>query len=323
MRPLVRRCATAARHRPVSCGIAQPIHGASSTEEERDDMETRRLGKTGHLSTVVTFGTYAIGVVDQAAADRGIEEALARGINHFDIAPTYAEAEVRLGDYLKRHPQPDLFISCKTEKRDKASAREQLLRTLERFGRDRHDLYQLHAVCTPQDLADCFAPGGSMEAILDARQEGLVGHVGITGHGWQSPAVHLAALDRFPFATTMTSCNVFMYQDATYRHDWEALTARAKTEDVGIHVLKATAKDAWAGRTPTHTTWYEPFTEQADVDRAVAFVLHQPVTTLCSAGDLRLFPAICDAAECYREIGERAQVSLVGQSGYGDIFVEA
>jgi aryl-alcohol dehydrogenase-like predicted oxidoreductase len=286
-------------------------------------METRRLGKTGHQSTVVTFGTYAIGVVDQAAADRGIEAALARGVNHFDIAPTYAEAEVRLGDYLKRHPQPDLFISCKTNRRDKAGAREELLRTLERLGRDRHDLYQLHAVCTMEDLSACFAPGGAMEAILEAQGEDLVGHVGITGHGWQSPAVHLAALDRFPFATTMTSCNVFMHQDPTFRRDWTALTSRARADDVGIHVLKATAKTSWDGRTPTHTTWYEPFTAQPDVDRAVAWVLNQPVTTLCSAGDLRLFPAICDAAERYLAVEERSQLALVGQSGYGDIFASA
>ena len=286
-------------------------------------METRRLGKTGHHSTVVTFGTYAIGVVDQETADRTIEVALRRGVNHFDIAPSYAEAELRLGDYLKRHPQPDLFIGCKTQKRDKAGAREELLRTLERFGRDRHDLYQLHAVCTPADLEACFAPGGSMEAILEARDEGLVAHVGITGHGWQSPATHAMALDRFSFATVMTSCNLFMDANANFRRDWEALVARCQADDVGIHVLKATAKGPWNGRPPTHNTWYEPFTAQADVERAVAWVLRQPVTTLCSAGDLALFPGTCDAAERYREIDERQQGSLLGQPGYGDIFAAA
>jgi aryl-alcohol dehydrogenase-like predicted oxidoreductase len=286
-------------------------------------METRRLGKTGHQSTVVTFGTFAIGVVDQATADRTIEEALRRGVNHVDIAPSYAEAEPRLGDYLKRHPQPDLFIGCKTNKRDKAGARDELRRTLDRLGRERHDLYQLHAVCTPEDLDACFAPGGSMEAILEAREEGLVTHVGITGHGWQSPATHAAALDRFGFATVMTSCNRFMFEIPNYRRDWEALVARCQADDVGIHVLKATAKGAWAGRERTHTTWYEPFTEQGDVDRAVAWVLNQSVTTLCSAGDVRLFPAICDAAERYRQISDLEQQALVGRPGYGDIFVNA
>jgi predicted aldo/keto reductase-like oxidoreductase len=286
-------------------------------------METRRLGKTGHESTVVTFGTFAIGVVDQPTADRGIEDALARGVNHFDIAPSYAEAELRLGDYLKRHPQPDLFISCKTNKRDKAAAREELVRTLDRFGRDRHDLYQLHAVCTADDLEACFAPGGSMEAILEARDEGLVTHVGITGHGWQSPATHAAALDRFGFATVMTSCNRFMHANPAYRRDWEALVARCQADDVGIHVLKASAKGPWADRERTHTTWYEPFTDQRDVDRAVAWVLNQPVTTLCSAGDLSLFPGICDAAERYREIDPRDLDTLLAAPGYADFFVEA
>ncbi len=286
-------------------------------------METRRLGKTGHESTVVTFGTFAIGVVDQPTADRTIEEALARGVNHFDIAPSYGEAELRLGGYLKRHPQPDLFIGCKTQRRDKAGAREELRRTLDRLGRDRHDLYQLHAVCNQEDLDACFAPGGSMEAILEAREEGLVSHIGITGHGWQSPATHAAALERFGFATVMTSCNAFMHADPAFRRDWDALVARCQVEDVGIHVLKATAKGAWNGRERTYTTWYEPFTEQADIDRAVAWVLNQPVTTLCSAGDVRLFPAICDAAERYRGIDPQEQQALLAQPDYGDIFVEA
>ena len=286
-------------------------------------METRRLGKTGHQSTVVAFGTYAIGAVTQGIADRAIEDALARGVNHFDVAPSYADAELRLGDYLRRHPQPDLFVGAKTQQRDRAAARDELLRTLDRLGRDRHDLYQLHAVGTPQDLDACFASGGSLEAIREARDEGLVSHIGITGHGWQSPATHAAALDRFPFATVMTSCNLFMHADPAFCRDWDALVARCRADDVGIHVLKATAKGPWNGRPPTHNTWYEPFTAQADVDRAVAWVLRQPVTTLCSAGDLALLPAICDAAERYREVDQRQQTALLAQPGYGDIFAAA
>jgi len=286
-------------------------------------METRRLGKTGHQSTVIAFGTYAIGEVAQEVADRAIEEVLARGVNHFDVAPSYAEAELRLGSYLKRHPQPDLFVGAKTQKRDKAGAREELLRTLDRLGRDRHDLYQLHAVCDLEDLAACFAPGGSLEAILAARDEGLVAHVGITGHGWRSPATHAAALDRFPFATVMTSCNRFMYANPDYRRDWETLVARCRADDVGVHVLKATAKGPWGDQTPTHHTWYEPFTAQADVDRAVAWALRQPVTTLCSAGDLSLVPGILDAAERYREIDAAEADALLADGGYADFFQAA
>ena len=286
-------------------------------------METRPLGATGHRSSVVTLGAYAAGVLPQDEADALIESALGRGVNHIDVAPSYAEAELRLGDYLKRHPRPDVFVGCKTEKRGRAEAREELLRTIDRLGRDRLDLYQLHAVCTPEHLEACFAPGGSMEAILEGRDEGLIADIGITGHGWQSPAVHLAALRRFPFATVMTSANVFMVQDEGYRRDWEALLAWCGEHEVGVHVLKATARTAWEGREPTHNTWYEPFTEQRDVDRAVAWALHQPVTTICSAGDARLFGAICDAAERYREVDEAAELSLLSVGSYGDIFVGA
>ena len=284
-------------------------------------METRRLGKTEHASTVVTFGTYAVGNLPQDEADRVIEFALAHGINHFDVAPTYAEAELRLGDYLKRHPQPDLFISCKTEQREEAGAREQLLRTLDRLGRDRYDLYQLHSVGDVATLDVCFAPGGSMDAILRARDEGLVGPIGVTGHGLRAPATHAEALRRFDFATVMTACNLFLYGLPEFRRDWGELLALCRTNDVGIHVLKATAKAPWAGREPTHNTWYEPFTEQVDIDRAVAWVLNQPVATLCSSGDKTVFPRIVAAAERYREIDEPTQLSLLTTSPeYGNIF---
>jgi aryl-alcohol dehydrogenase-like predicted oxidoreductase len=284
-------------------------------------METRRLGKTGHRSSVVTFGTYAIGNAPQDEADRAIEFALAHGVNHFDVAPTYAEAELRLGSYLARHPQPDLFIGCKTQKRDAAGAREELHRTLERLGRDRFDLYQLHAVGDLAELDRCFAPGGSFDAFLTAREEGLVGHVGITGHGMTSPATHLAALERFPFSTVMVSVNPFLYAIPAFRREWEALVARCRADDVGIHVLKATAKAPWGERTPTHTTWYEPLTEQSEIDRAVAWALDQPVTTLCSSGDLAIFPRTVDAAERYRP-GTGSNDDLVGSvPGYANIFV--
>lgn len=286
-------------------------------------METRPLGATGHHSSVVTLGAYAAGVLPQDEADALIEAALGRGVNHIDVAPSYADAELRLGDYLKRHPRPDVFVGCKTQVRDRAGAREELLRTIDRLGRERLDLYQLHAVCTLDDLEACFAPGGSMEAILEARDEGLVASIGITGHGWESPTVHLAALRRFPFATVMTSANMFMVQDEAFRRGWEALLAWCGEHAVGVHVLKATARTAWGEREPTHNTWYEPFTEPRDVDRAVAWALRQPVTTICSAGDARLFGAICDAAERYRDLDEAAELSLLGVGSYGDIFVGA
>jgi aryl-alcohol dehydrogenase-like predicted oxidoreductase len=286
-------------------------------------MEYRRLGKTEHASSVITFGTYAIGHVSQDEADQAIEYALSRGINHFDVAPSYGEAELRLGSYLKRHPRPDLFIGCKTNERGKREASEELHRTLERLGRDRFDLYQLHAVGTREDLDRAMGPDSAMEAILAARDEGLVSHIGITGHSWDAPATHVEALRRFDFATVMTSCNLFMVQDETFRSAWRELLSLCQYRDVGVHVLKATARIAWGNREHTYATWYEPFTDPGDVQRAVAWALSQPVTTLCSAGDLALLPTIIDASERYVTVSEAEQLSLLEVPAYGDIFVDA
>src|SRR5829696_7659935 len=274
-------------------------------------MEYRRLGKTEHASSVIAFGTYAIGTVSQDEADQAIEYALSRGINHFDVAPTYAEAELRLGSYLKRHPRPDLFIGCKTNQRGKREASEELHRTLERLGRDKFDLYQLHAVGTKADLDRAMGPDSAMEAIQEARDEGLVTHIGITGHGWNAPATHTEALRRFDFSTVMTSCNLFMAQDPAFIASWRELLALCQYKDVGIHLLKATARAAWGERERSHQTWYEPFTDPADVRRAVAWALNQPVSTLCSAGDVDLLPAIIDAAVSYLTVSEQEQLSLL------------
>jgi aryl-alcohol dehydrogenase-like predicted oxidoreductase len=286
-------------------------------------MEYRRLGRIGHMSSIVTLGTAAFGDRTQDEADRLIDQALAVGVNHFDVAPTYGDAELRLGDYLKRHPQPEVFIGCKTENRTKSGSRELLLRTMDRLGRDKLDLYQLHAVCNSADLDDCFREGGSMETLIDAREAGLVANLGITGHGWESPATHLAAIERYPFATTMTSANVFMVQNPDFAAAWSALTVRAQKDDIGMHVLKASARIAWGDRPHTFSTWYEPFTEQRDVDLAVSWALQQPITTICSAGDPALFGPIVDAASRYRNYNLVEQEQLLRREAYGNIFVDA
>lgn len=283
-------------------------------------MEYRRLGKTEHASSVITFGTAAIGKVSQDEADQAIEYALSRGVNQIDVAPSYGEAELRLGSYLKRNPHPEIFISCKTNQRGKREAHEELHRTLERIGREQFDLYQLHAVCDIPDLDRAMGADSAMEAILEARDEGIVTHVGITGHGWESAKTHTEALRRYDFSTVMTSCNLFMVQDAAFHADWRELISLCQYKDVGIHMLKATARIAWGDRPREFVTWYEPFTEEADVDRAVAWALNQPVTTLCSAGDVRLLPAIFDAAERYVSVSEATQLSLLQVPAYGDFF---
>jgi aryl-alcohol dehydrogenase-like predicted oxidoreductase len=276
-------------------------------------MEQRRLGRTGQRSSVVTFGSAGIGRVEQDVADRAIQAALDAGVNHVDVAPSYGEAELRLRPWMARI-RSRIFLGCKTRERTREAARAELRRSLERLGTDRLDLYQLHAVSKLADLDAATASGGALEALVEARAEGLVRWLGITGHTHDAPRTHLEALRRFDFDTVMFPLNFVLWADPQYRRDAEALLAECQARDVGIHVIKAVAKDPWGDREKTHTTWYEPFTDPATIDRAVAFVLSQPVTTLCSVGDVTVLPKVLAAAQRYRPLPGPEQAALLQEA---------
>jgi len=276
-------------------------------------MERRRLGRTGHLSTVVTFGAAGIGRVEQPVADRAIQAALDAGVNHVDVAPTYGDAELRLRPWMARI-RDRVFLGCKTRERTRAAATAELSRSLERLGTDRLDLYQLHSVGKLDDLDACTARDGALEALVEARERGVVRWLGITGHTHDAPRTHLEALRRFDFDTVMFPLNFVLWADPQYRRDAEALLEACQGKDVGVHVIKAVAKDPWGDRPRTHTTWYEPFTDQPTIDRAVAFVLSQPVTTLCSVGDVTVLPTVLDAAARARRLEPAEQAALIEQA---------
>jgi aryl-alcohol dehydrogenase-like predicted oxidoreductase len=275
-----------------------------------DAMERRRLGRTGHLSTVVAFGTAGIGRVDQTVADGAIRAVVDAGVNHVDVAPSYGEAELRLRPWMPEL-RPRVFLGCKTRERGGEAAWAELGRSLERLGTDRLDLYQLHAVSKPADLDQCTAPGGALGALRRARDEGLARWLGITGHTHDAPRTHLEALRRFDFDTVMFPLNFVLWADPQYRRDAEALLDECRRRDVGVHVIKAIAKDPWGDRPKTHATWYEPFTDQATIDQAVAFVLGRPVTTLCSVGDVTVLPKVLAAAERWSRLDEAAERQLL------------
>jgi aryl-alcohol dehydrogenase-like predicted oxidoreductase len=283
-------------------------------------MDKRRLGRTEHMSTVVTFGAAALGRVSQAEADRAVELALAHGVNHIDVAPSYGEAELRLGPWLAKH-RHDFFLGCKTMERGKEGARAELHRSLERLQVDSFDLYQIHAVGDMVELDKALAPGGAIEAIVEAREQGLVRFIGITGHGHQAPAVHAEALRRFPFDTVLLPLNFVLWANEDYRRDFQTLLQLATEEDVGIMVIKALAKRPWDEREHVYNTWYEPFDDQPSIDRCVRFVLSQNITTLISSGDVRLIPMILQAAEHYRPLSAAEQAELVSTApAFATIF---
>ena len=284
-------------------------------------MEQRRLGRTGHMSSVVTFGAAGIGRVEQEVADRAIAAALEHGVNHIDVAPRYGEAELRLRSWMPSI-RAKVFLGGKTIQRTREAATAELHRSLERLGTDRLDLYQLHSVGKLVDLDAVTAAGGALEALVEARRAGLVRWLGITGHTHDAPRTHLEALRRFDFDTVMFPLNFVLWAIPEYRASVETLLAECARRDVGVHIIKTVAKDPWDGRPKTHTTWYEPFTDQGIIDRAVAFVLSKPVTTLCSVGDVTVLPRVLEAAERYRPLDGPAEQALAAEAArYHSPFV--
>ncbi len=286
-------------------------------------MEYRWLGQTGHKSSVVAFGTFAIAHVDQATADQSIQLVVDRGVNHFDVAPTYGDAELRLQPWMGRI-RDTIFLACKTKERKREAAKAQLHRSLERLGTDHLNLYQLHAVSKRSDLDACTAAGGAVEALVEAREEGLVDWLGITGHTHDAPATLLAALDRFPFDTVMFPLNFILWANAAYRHDAESLLHVCQERHIGVQVIKSIAKAPWGERPKALNTWYEPFTDQAMIDRAAAFNLSRPITTVLSVGDPAVLPRFLEAVERYHPLDEKAQADLLAEaSRYQSPFVGA
>lgn len=275
-------------------------------------MEKRRFGRTGHFSTVAIFGGAALGKFDQAADDAAIERVIAAGVNHIDIAPSYSKgmAESRIAPWLASE-RKRFFLGCKTTERTQAGAAAELLRSLEKMHVDYFDLYQLHAVTTLDELDKATAPGGALEAVIQARAEGLTKFIGITGHGLFAPNVFLEALRRFDFDTVLFPINAKLFSQPDYRRDAEALLRECRARDVGVMAIKAITKGPWSEREKKNTTWYEPFTDAANIQQAVNFALSQDITGLCTAGDVNVLPLFLDACEHFTPLTHAEQETMI------------
>lgn len=245
-------------------------------------VEKRRLGRTGHRSSVAVLGGAAFWGGDPASTAAAFALARAAGVNHLDVAPQYGAAQQVLGPLIPE-VRDDLFVACKTLRHDPDGVRAQLEESLTLLRCDAFDLYQLHAVT---DVAELDARDRAVRAILAARDEGLTRWVGITGHEHSAPAAHLEALRRYDLDTVMFPVNPRLWSDPDYRRDAEALLEHAAAHDVGVMAIKAVAARPWGGREPTATTWYEPYTGEEEVDRGVRFALSTPgVHAFCTPGD--------------------------------------
>jgi aryl-alcohol dehydrogenase-like predicted oxidoreductase len=283
-------------------------------------IEKRRFGRTGHMSSAVIFGAAAIKDVDQATADRVLELLFQYGVNHIDTAPRYGHAELRIGPWMERH-RDRFFLATKTGERDYQAAKDEIHRSLERLRTDRIDLLQLHALIHPDEWDRALSPGGALDAVVEAREQGLVRFIGVTGHGWNVAAMHRRSLERFDFDSVLMPWNWHCAQHATYASDFEATLALCQQRDVAVQTIKAIARGPWsAGAAKTHGTWYEPLQDEEDIRTAVHWVLARPGIFLNSVGDVKLLPALLRAAdevgdaptpEVMTRFGERAGLSTI------------
>ncbi len=258
-------------------------------------IEKRLFGRTGHMSTRAIFGAWALQSATEAEADRTLEVLLQYGVNHIDTAASYGVAEILIGPWMDRQ-RHRFFLATKTGERTRQRAREELLYSLERLRGEWVDLWQLHNLVEPSEWEVALGSGGALEAAIEAREQGLVRFIGITGHGTTAPAMHKRSLERFDFDSVLLPYNYLMMQNPQYAADFEALIAVCQERNVALQTIKSIARGTCGDEPPDFNTWYRPLEDQADIDRAVHWVLSRPGVFLNTVGDMHLLPKVLDAA---------------------------
>jgi aryl-alcohol dehydrogenase-like predicted oxidoreductase len=273
-------------------------------------IERRAFGRTGHQSTVTLFGGAALAKVSQADADRVLDLLLRYGVNHIDTAARYGDSELRIGAWMPRH-RKDFFLATKAATRTAREAREEIRRSLDRLRVDHVDLIQLHSLGHPDDWDQALGPGGALEAAVEARQQGLARFIGVTGHGWAIAAMHKRSLARFDFDAVLLPYNFFMAQNERYRRNFEDVLDICRERNVAVQIIKSIARGPWATADRTHTTWYQPLEEQADIDRAVHWALGLPGIFLNTVGDVALLPKVLEAASRFERRPADAEMATM------------
>jgi len=284
-------------------------------------IPTMPFGRTGHESTRVLFGGAALWSVTQVEADATLDVLLEHGINHIDTAASYGEAEQRIGPWMKRH-RDQFFLATKTEERTRQAAHESLLKSLELLQTDHVDLFQLHNLATQAEWEIAMGPGGALEAFIEAREQGLVRFIGVTGHGTDIARLHKNALERFDFDSVLLPYNYPMMQNPRYAADVKELFRTCAQRDTAIQTIKSITRAPWGEHPQTRSTWYEPLENQSDIDLAVHWVLGDPKVFLNSVGDNHLLPRVLEAAERFqRQPAEDEMQNLAARESMEPLFV--
>ena len=284
-------------------------------------IATKPFGATGHDSSRVIFGAAALWATPQREADAALQLLLEHGINHIDTAASYGDAELRLAPWMREH-RDRFFLATKTEERSYAAAREQIRRSLERLEVDQVDLIQLHCLVHPTEWDEAMGEDGALRAAVEARDEGLVRFVGVTGHGLTIGAMHLRSLERFAFDSVLLPYSHVAMQDEPYASDFARVLATCNERNVAVQTIKGIARGPWGSKERTSSTWYEPLVDQREIDLAVHWVLGEPSVFLNSAGDLELLPRVLEAAERFESRPDEAEMArLLSEQRLSTLFV--
>ena len=259
-----------------------------------------RFGRAGHISTRTLFGAAALGSVTQDEADRTLDVLLEYGVNHIDTAASYGDAELRIGPWMAQH-RDTFFLATKTGDRTYDKAKESIHRSLERLRVSSFDLIQLHYLVKPDEWEVAMGPGGALEACIEAREQGLVKYIGVTGHDVDIVERHFQSLERFDFDSVLLPYNYIMMQNPVYAAGFERVLAVCRERDVAVQTIKSITWRPYPNDERTHATWYAPMTEQSEIDLAVHWVLGQDGVFLNTAGDIHLLPKVLDAASRYEQ----------------------
>nr|WP_321262074.1 aldo/keto reductase [uncultured Sphaerochaeta sp.] len=283
-------------------------------------MEYKAFGKTGHTSSRVLFGAAAFWDVSQKEADKTLGLLLDNGINHIDTARSYGDAELRIGPWMKEH-RSSFFLASKTNKRTKEEALVELKETLTRLQTDYIDLWQLHYLVEPDEWKTTMSEGGALEAAIEAKEQGLVRFIGVTGHGVEAPSAHLRSLEVYDFDSVLLPYNYTMMQNSLYREQTQKLFEVCKERDIAVQTIKSLARGELGNKEKVYATWYDPLTDEASIQSAVHWVLSNEQVFLNSTGDIRILPHILKAAqETIRKPSDEEMEALVKKEAITPLF---
>jgi len=278
------------------------------------------FGKTGHLSTRAIFGSVCLARADQKKADDVLELLLDYGINHIDTAPSYGDAELRVGPWMQQY-RDHFFLATKTDKRTYPEAREQFYRSLDRLRVDRVDLLQIHNLTDVVFREIAMGPQGALEFLVEAREKGLARFIGVTGHGILAPKMHLQSLARFDFDTVLLPCNYLLMQLPHYRADFHQLISYCRANKIAVQTIKSAARGLWGEKARSHSTWYEPLNDAETIAKSVHWVMGQAGIFVITTGDIQVLPKFLKAASAYQETPpDEVMDAMVVRQGMQPLF---